>query len=133
LIVVLDTNVWASALVFGKTYSVPARALKRAVRDDTLATSRELRAEIHRILIDKGYWSPHRATQELDTYLAKAITVQLTHTTHVCRDPKDNMFLECAALAHADLIVAGDKDLLILGSYASARIVAQFEYVSLES
>jgi len=133
LIVVLDTNVWASALVFGKTYSVPARALKRAVRDDTLATSRELRAEIHRILIDKGYWSPHRATQELDTYLAKAITVQLTHTTHVCRDTKDNMFLECAALAHADLIVAGDKDLLILGSYASARIVAQFEYVSLES
>ena len=133
MIVVLDTNVWASALVFGKTDSVPARALKRAVSEDILATSRELREEIHRILVQKGSWSAHRATQELDTYLARAITVQLTHTTHICRDPKDNMFLECAALAHADVIVAGDKDLLVLGSYAGASIVTPFEYLTLES
>ena len=35
----------------------------------------------------------------------------------VCRDPHDDMFLECAALAKADLLVAGDKDLLTLVSY----------------
>jgi predicted nucleic acid-binding protein len=33
------------------------------------------------------------------------------------------MFLECAALANADLLVSGDKDLLSLGSYGSTRIV----------
>jgi uncharacterized protein len=32
------------------------------------------------------------------------------------------MFLEYAALAKADLLVAGDKDLLILGTYKGTRI-----------
>ena len=132
MIVVLDTNVWVSALIFGKADSVPARALKRAVREDILAVSPELRAEIYRILVQKGAWSTHRAKQELDIYLARAIIVQLTHTTHICRDPKDNMFLECAAIAHADLIVAGNKDLLVLGSYAGARILTPLQYLNLE-
>jgi putative PIN family toxin of toxin-antitoxin system len=133
LIVVLDTNVWISALVFSKPGSVPIRALERAVNEDTLATSRELRAEIHRILTERNRWTQQRTTLRLDNLLAGAITVQLTHTTHVCRDPKDNMFLECAAIAHADMIVAGDKDLLVLGSYAGTRIVTPFEYLNLES
>jgi uncharacterized protein len=41
------------------------------------------------------------------------------------------MFLECAALAKADVLVAGDKDLLVLGSYAGVRIVTPLEYISL--
>jgi len=41
------------------------------------------------------------------------------------------MFLECAAIAHADVLVAGDKDLLVLGSYAGARILTPLEYLSL--
>jgi uncharacterized protein len=131
LIVVLDTNVWISALVFSKPGSVPIRALERAVNQDTLATSRELRAEIHRILTERNRWTEQRATLRLDNLLTGAVTVQLTHTTHICRDPKDNMFLECAALAHADVIVAGDKDLLVLGSYAGARIVTPLDYLNL--
>jgi predicted nucleic acid-binding protein len=39
------------------------------------------------------------------------------------------MFLECAALAKADLLVAGDKDLLTLGAYKGARIVTPSEYL----
>jgi putative PIN family toxin of toxin-antitoxin system len=133
LIVVLDTNVWVSALVFSKPGSVPIRALERAVNEDTLATSRELRAEIHRILTERNRWTEERSTLRLDVLLTGAITIQLTHTTHICRDPNDNMFLECAALAHADVIVAGDKDLLVLGSYAGARIVTPFDYLNLKS
>jgi predicted nucleic acid-binding protein len=33
------------------------------------------------------------------------------------------MFLECAALAKADLLVAGDKDSLILGAHRGTGIV----------
>jgi predicted nucleic acid-binding protein len=43
--------------------------------------------------------------------------------------PNDDMCLECAALANADLLVAGDKDRLILGSYLGTRIVTPPEYV----
>ena len=39
------------------------------------------------------------------------------------------MFLECAALAKADLLVGGDKDLLTLGTYKGTRIVTPSEYL----
>ena len=43
--------------------------------------------------------------------------------------PGDDMFLECAALAKADLLVARDKDLLILGAYKGTRIVTPSQYL----
>jgi len=39
------------------------------------------------------------------------------------------MFLECAALAKADLLVGGDKDLLTLGTYKGTRIITPSEYL----
>ncbi|MFP5266796.1 MAG: putative toxin-antitoxin system toxin component, PIN family [Acidobacteriota bacterium] len=42
----------------------------------------------------------------------------------VCRDPNDDMFLKCAAVARSDLLVAGDKDLLTLGAYKGRQIVS---------
>jgi len=39
--------------------------------------------------------------------------VKIRETVKECRDPGDNMFLECAAFAKAGLLIAGDKDLLI--------------------
>ncbi len=131
MIVVVDTNVWISALVFGKPGSVPIRVLERAVQVDTLASSRELRAEIHRILTEGNRWGEQRATLRLDALHAGEVTVKLTRTIHVCRDPKDDMFLECAALAKAELLVTGDKDLLVLGSYTGIRIVTPVEYLGL--
>ena len=46
-----------------------------------------------------------------------------------CRVPGDDMFLECAALAKADLLVAGDKNLLTLGTYKGTRILKSSEYL----
>jgi uncharacterized protein len=43
--------------------------------------------------------------------------------------PHDDIFLECAALAKADLLVAGDKDLLTLGAYRGTRIATPSEYL----
>ncbi|HEY0794550.1 MAG TPA: putative toxin-antitoxin system toxin component, PIN family [Acidisarcina sp.] len=45
-----------------------------------------------------------------------------------CRDPDDDMFLECAMRAKADILVAGDKDLLVLGRFEGIRIVTPAEY-----
>lgn len=41
----------------------------------------------------------------------------------ICRDPKDNMFLEAAADAEADILVSGDKDLLDLENFEGIPIV----------
>jgi predicted nucleic acid-binding protein len=39
------------------------------------------------------------------------------------------MSLECAMRAKADLLIAGDRDLLVLGSYKGTRILTQADYV----
>jgi len=130
VIVVLDTNVWISALQFAQRRGTPTRALEKAISEDVIATCSEIEAEILRVLTQKFLWEPHRAESALRGLLARAIRVRLRGTVKQCRDPNDDMFLECAARAHADLLIAGDKDLLVLGSYRGIRIVAPAEYVA---
>jgi len=65
----------------------------------------------------------------LHAILARGIRVKIRGTVKERRDPGDDMFLECAALAKADLLVAGDKDLLTLGTYKGTRIVTPSEYL----
>jgi putative PIN family toxin of toxin-antitoxin system len=129
VIVVLDTNVWISALQFARKRGTPTRALERAMSEDVIASCQEIEAETLRVLTVKFLWEPNRAKAALETVLARAIRVRLRGTVKVCRDPEDDMFLECAALANADLLIAGDQDLLILGSYKGTRILTPAEYV----
>ncbi len=129
--VVLDTNVWVSALEFGQSYGVPVRALEKAMREDIIATCDQIDAEILRILTRKFAWEEQTATRTLTSVLARSVRCMLKGSVHVCRDPCDDMFLECAARTNADLLVAGDKDLLVLGSYGKTRIVTPAEYIQL--
>jgi predicted nucleic acid-binding protein len=41
-----------------------------------------------------------------------------------CRDPKDDKFLELAVNGHADVIVSGDVDLLVLDTYRDIPITS---------
>jgi putative PIN family toxin of toxin-antitoxin system len=129
VIVVIDTNVWISALQFAKHRGPPTLALARAMGEDVIATCDEIDAEIVRVLTEKFSWEQHRATSALQAVLARGIRVKIRRTVKVCHDPGDDMFLECAALAKADLLLAGDKDLLTLGAYKGIRIVTPSEYL----
>ena len=129
MIVVIDTNVWISALQFAKRRGTPTLALERAMSEDVIATCDEIDAEIVRVLTEKFDWERHRAEEALEAILARGIRVRIRGTVKECRDPHDDMFLECSAIAKADLLVAGDKDLLTLGSYKETRIVTPSEYL----
>jgi uncharacterized protein len=48
----------------------------------------------------------------------------------VSRDPDDDAVLALAAAARPDLIITGDKDLLILGSHAGLPIVSPAEAIA---
>ena len=98
--------------------------------EDVIATCVEAEAEILRVLTQKFLWDANRAQAALEAVLARSIRVQLRGTVTQCRDPNDDMFLECAVRASADLLIAGDKDLLVLVSYKGTRIVTPAEYVS---
>jgi predicted nucleic acid-binding protein len=47
----------------------------------------------------------------------------------VCRDPKDDKFLELALNGKADVIVSGDADLLVLNPFRGIPIVAPAVFV----
>jgi uncharacterized protein len=129
VIVVIDTNVWISALQFAKHRGTPTRALEKAISEDVIATCDEIDAEIVRVLTEKFSWEQPQATSALQVILARGIRVKIRGTVKQCRDPGDDMFLECAALAKADLLIAGDKDLLTLGQYKGTRIITPSEYL----
>jgi len=94
VIVVLDTNVWISALQFAKHRGTPTRALEKAMSEDVIASCREIETEILRVLTDKFSSESTRARAALDAVLARAIRVRLRGTVKECRDPNDDMFLE---------------------------------------
>ena len=97
--------------------------------EDVIATCAEIEAEIVRVLTEKFFWEAHRATLALQTIQARGMHVKIHGAVKVCRDPKDDMFLECAEQAEADFLIAGDKDLLSLGAYKATRIVTPAEYL----
>ncbi len=98
--VVLDTNVIVSATYFaGK----PGIVLERAVRREfCVALSGEIIAEYLQVLNDlsgkystKAHW--------FDRLLAIAHFVFPEKTDPVCSDPDDEIFIQCAVAAAADL------------------------------
>ena len=46
-----------------------------------------------------------------------------------CRDPTDDKFLDLAVNGRADLILTGDKDLLVLNPFRGIPIVAPSTFV----
>ncbi len=84
------------------------------------------------MLHEKFEWEPDEIRYRLDFFLAKSIHVEVIGSLHVCRDANDDMVLECAVVAGADVIVSGDKDLLTLNPFEGIRIVSPAEFAGLD-
>lgn len=50
--------------------------------------------------------------------------VSPTRHIKVCRDPRDDMFIEAALAGNAQYLVTGDDDLLVLKQFETVRIVS---------
>jgi putative PIN family toxin of toxin-antitoxin system len=126
--VVLDANIYVSALAFG---GKPKRALQLGVtRRIDVAISDPIRTEVLRTLRDKFRWSDERLTEARSLIAATARTVVPTVTLRVIeRDPDDDRVLECAVIAKAELIVTGDLDLLDLGKHDGIEIIQVAEFL----
>jgi len=87
-------------------------------------------AEIADTLNAKMEWEPQRISTSLRIYLEDAVHIQITgKIAGVCRDPNDDMVIECAVEAGATVIVTGDKDLLSLREYRGIRMLTAREFV----
>lgn len=79
---------------------------------------------MHTALREKFRWRKAEVDEALAGFAEKILMVQVRGTLRgVCRDPSDDMVVECAVEAGAEVIVSGDNDLLSLKRYKSIRIV----------
>lgn len=128
MIVVLDTNVWISAII-GTSTGTPRRALERAILLDTIAICEPIETEILEILHRKFKRDPESTLGQLEVLLFGAIRTTVRGNIHECRDEDDDMVLECAVNAGAHLILSGDKDLLDLKLFQGIRIITARQYI----
>ena len=128
--VVVDTNTLVSGVLIAA--STPDLAVERVRSLGTflfsVTTFEELSQVIFRPKFDKYVSTDVRA--EFIARLAETSEqVNITEKITVCRDPKDDQFLEVAVNGHADWLITGDRDLLVLPSFQGVKIVSPAQFL----
>ena len=80
-------------------------------------------------VMKKANLSPNSIIQKITSLSHFVISPRLS--IKVCRDEKDNKFLECAVSAGANYLISGDEDLISLKEYNGIRILRTWEILQL--
>ncbi|MCH8157022.1 MAG: putative toxin-antitoxin system toxin component, PIN family [Nitrospinae bacterium] len=119
-----DANVLISAFI---TRKGACASLFSLVTDNTsysLVSSRVVLTEIKKVLTEKFRFTPQKVDRLLRIMEMHEIApVPQNPSSLPIRDPDDALVLASALEAKADILVTGDKDLLVLGDQAGIKIV----------
>jgi putative PIN family toxin of toxin-antitoxin system len=128
---VFDANTLVSAALFKD--SVPDLALRRALLEGELLSSVDTIAELSEVL-NRPKFERYLTREERDLFLTKLIQraklIEVDIVVHACRDPADDKYLALAVAGGASMIVSGDADLRVLGSFQEIPIVSPSEYLA---
>lgn len=120
--VVLDTNVFISAVLYGGN---PRKVVDLAIAEEIeVYISLDLIDELGRVLREKftlGSVEIDKIISEIKDF-AEFITPQVQFRV-IKKDPSDDKVLECAVAAKAHFIISGDRHLLDLGGFRGIKIV----------
>ncbi len=129
--IVIDTNLLVSAFVFG---GLVKKKLERILTDEhiKIITSPAINAELEEVLFREKFQKFQTKIYleaQFTAFLADASTIPITRGFNDCRDPKDNKFLDAAVSGHADFIITGDADLLVLHPFSRVKIVTITDFI----
>jgi uncharacterized protein len=132
---VVDTNIFIRAVIMPSGTVGPIVTRLRD-RDYALVYSAPVIDELLSKLALPRIRQKYRLTdQDVDDLLAlialRGELVTPTRKVRVCRDPKDDMFIEAALAGRADVVVTGDEDLLTLEAYEMVRFVTPRAFLAL--
>ncbi len=128
---VVDTNV----LISGLLGSTTNRRIVKAFRNKRflLVTSPFLIEEFLRVSSRPRlalYFSA-RERQAIAWFLQTQTRLVIPkRRLHACRDPKDNVLLEAAVAGGANVLVTGDKDLLVLHPFRRISILTPAQFIA---
>ena len=103
------------AFVFG---GIPEKAIKKAFAEADIFVSPALLREYREVplsLEDEDKLTQQQLKALISGFAAfvtRTIVVYPRKTISICRDPSDNMLLECCFESKADILISGDKDLV---------------------
>lgn len=129
--VVVDTNTIISGILLPQ--SVPGRLLGFLAEHATLifspATRDELLDVIAREKFDR-YVAPEARERAVVILVRDSEFVTPRRFYHICRDPKDDKFLDAAHAGKVDYLISGDADLNALGEFEGIPILTAARYVA---
>ena len=129
--IVIDTNIIVSALMFFNSTAMEAFTL--AYTRGLILMSVEIISELIDVLNRKKF-DRYVSRETRENFLASLSTktelIETTETISICRDPKDNKFLELAVSGNARYIITGDKDLLELHPFREVLILSSTDFIN---
>jgi putative PIN family toxin of toxin-antitoxin system len=127
--VVVDSNVYISALVFG---GIPERVLDRLDTGGFLVcVSQSIVDEVTEVLRNKFEWRQTELDYALPPLWSRARTVKPIGKIAACADPEDNRILECAQACRARFLITGDDHLLRMKRFEDVEIIFPRTFLSL--
>ncbi len=132
MIVVLDTNIFLSALMVRGTPPDLLYQCWRQGRFDVASAEQQLE-EMNRVS-RRPYFQKRIRPSEIGRMINEirrlAMICEPSRLVSVSPDPDDDFLLAVAGMAKAQFLVTGDKsDLLVLGHYGGTRMVTAKEMV----
>lgn len=127
---VLDTNTIISAVL--SPFSTNAEVLRKTLLIGEPLSSESVFAELSEVIFRKKfdkYFSIKDRIRILDSLRSRFLFVEISSNVQICRDPKDDMFLNLAIDAKAECIVTGDADLLVLSPFRGIPILSPHEFL----
>lgn len=132
IVALYDTNIYISGTFWR---GAPRQALHLAQLGKVeVVTCEKLLAELRRVLTrpDKPFClTSDEADVVIENVRGYARLVEPVRKVKVCRDPDDNLVIECALAGGAQYIVTGDPDLKELKAFEGIQIVNVRTFISL--
>ncbi len=133
MIVVLDTNIWVSAIIWG---GVPDEIISlREQGQIEIASSQKLLNELENTF-NKKKIQPKLEALQLTISSAISLVYEFVNIYPIeelivpeLRDPDDTVVLATAIAASAVVIITGDLDLLILQEYQNIQIMTATDFL----
>ena len=128
--VVLDTNVFISAILFGGN--------SRIILNEVIAgklklfISEEILIEIQDVLARKKFDFSPEITRYIITEIEQISEIVYPKIEHniVLKNPDDNMIIDCAIESKVDYIISGDKDLQDIIFYKKIEIISPEDFLN---
>jgi putative PIN family toxin of toxin-antitoxin system len=122
--IVIDTNIWISFLIgkslIGLTDAIIDNRVKILFSDDLFS---ELFEVLQRPKFKK-YFSAAAIENLMILLHEKIELVDVINHFDDCRDKKDNFLLDLAVSGHANYLITGDADLLVLNPFQNVEIIS---------